>query len=354
MTDVEFDNLNALHLLWVVLAAVVLGARAVLLKRRALRIFASPHLLGRLTAPPGWGRPLLRLSLQVACLLALVAAILHPRWGQAEQRFTTRAVDLMVLLDVSRSMLARDLVPNRLERAKIAIRDDLLPRLAGDRIGLIAFAGKPRLLCPLTHDYGFFRLVLDDVTTRSSPRGGTLIGDAMRLAYDAFDEALDTRRIVLLITDGEDHESYPVEAARALWEDKGIPVIVVALGDPREGARIPVATERGTEYLTYKGQVVWSRADFDTLRRVAAVSDLNAFVGVGTRDFDLGEIYARIAEALDARQQEETARVRRPSRYHPFAVLALLALLTDSFLRDGPRRRGTVIDLEPQVREAAA
>ena len=103
-------------------------------------------------------------------LVLLTAAIIHPRWGEAEQQVASRGVDVMVCLDVSRSMLARDIAPNRLERAKVALRDDLLPTLAGDRVGLIAFAGVPRLKCPLTNDYGFFRLALDDIDTSSAPR----------------------------------------------------------------------------------------------------------------------------------------------------------------------------------------
>jgi hypothetical protein len=159
---------------------------------------------------------------------------------------------------------------------------------------------------------------------------------------------------VLLITDGEDHKSYPVEAARALWEDKQIPVIVIALGDERQGARIPVRTGQGVEYLEHEGQVVWSRANFDILRRVADVSDLDAFVGVGTRNFDLGEVYSRIASALDARRQAEAQRVQRPSRYHPFAVAALALLLIDSFLRDGRRPRAAGVAIERRDTEAAA
>lgn len=352
--DLEFDDLRWLNLLWAVLLVALVGLYGFWQRRRALRMFASPNLLGRLTAPAGWARPLTRLAVILLVLTALVAAIIHPRWGEREQTIIRRGIDVMVLLDVSRSMLARDIAPNRLQRAKLSIRDDLLPALGGDRIGLITFAGVPTLKCPLTHDYGFFRLVLSDVTTKSSPRGGTLIGDAIRRAADAFHDSLDTHQVVLLITDGEDHESYPLEAATNLWNDLKVPIVTVALGDQREGARIPIKTERGEEYLQYKDEVVRSRADFAELRRIARVSDLNAFVPVGTRDFDLSEIYRkRIVPAIEYQEQAETERVPLPSRYHIFATAALALLLIESFLRDGPRRADTVMVASSEEREAA-
>jgi Ca-activated chloride channel family protein len=346
MSGVEFDDLRWLHLLWVALVVAAAGVYGVWQRRRTLRLFAAARLLVRLAPTPGWGRGLLRVGLVALALASLTAAIIGPRWGEREQTVFRRGIDVMILLDVSRSMLARDIAPNRLERAKLSIRDDLLPALGGDRVGLITFAGVPTLKCPLTNDYGFFRLALDDVTTQSAPRGGTLIGDAIRKARDCFNSPLDTHKLVILITDGEDHESYPVEAARGMWQDQKIPIVAVALGDEREGARIPIEAGGGGEkYLEYKGDVHWSRADFDDLRKIAAVSDLNAFVPVGTRDFNLGEIYReRVVPAIQYREQAETERVPLPSQYHGFAVAALALLLIESFMRDGGRlsqaRRG--------------
>jgi Ca-activated chloride channel family protein len=352
--NLEFDDLRWLNLLWAVLLVAAVGVYGVWQRRHALQMFASPRLLSRLTASVGWVRPLVRLALIVLCLTSLAAAIIGPRWGEREQTVVRRGIDVMVLLDVSRSMLARDIAPNRLERAKLSIRDDLLPVLGGDRIGLITFAGVPSLKCPLTHDYGFFRLALEDVTTKSSPRGGTLIGDAIRKAADAFHDSLDTHKVVILITDGEDHESYPLEAAVNLWNDLEVPIVAVALGDEREGSRIPITTERGEEYLQYEDQVVWSRANFEDLRRIAQVSNLNAFVPVGTRNFDLGQIYReRIVPAIEYKEQEEVERVPLPSQYHPFAIAALVLLLIDSFLRDGPRRADAALVPIGHEKEAA-
>ncbi len=342
MQSLSFDDLRWLHLLWLVLSVTLVALYGLWQRQRSLRRFASQPLLVRLVPPRSWVRPLLRIVLVSTGLILLVAAMIGPRWGEREQRVTRRGIDVMILLDVSRSMLARDVYPSRLERAKLSIRDDLLPALAGDRVGLIAFAGVPSLKCPLTSDYGFFRLALEDATPDSVPRGGTLIGDAIRKAAEAMDDKLDTHKLVLLITDGEDHESFPVEAARALWQDHRIPVVAVAIGDEREGARVPVRGSSGETYLEYQGKTVWSRANFEQLRQIAAASDLNRFVPVGTRDFDLGEIYrTAVVPYIEHREQTETQRIPLPSRYHPFAVAALMLILLDSLLREGPRGQHT-------------
>ena len=355
MPELDFDNLNRLNLLWVVLAVAVVGVYGVWQRRRALRMFATPNLLPRLAPPIGWTRPLARLALVTLALTALVAALLGPRWGERQVKFTQRGIDVLVLLDVSKSMLARDIAPNRLERAKISIRDDLTPALGGDRIGLITFAGAPSLKCPLTHDYGFFRLALDDVTTESSPRGGTLIGDAIRKAADAHDKKLGNQRVVLLITDGEDQQSYPLEAAQDLWAKRQVPIVTVALGDERQGARIPIEGDRrGAAYMTHDGQIVWSKANFDILRRIAEVSELNAFIPVGTRNFNLGDIYREvIVPAVHFQQHEGQEIAEMPARFHAFAVAALLLTLIDSLLRDGPRGPASAAPARRGVERAA-
>lgn len=338
MNSVQWEFPQWLWLLWAVPGLIALGVYGLVQRRRGLRLLADARLLPAIAPRQSWMRDTARTALVGAALTLLVIALLGPRWGETTEKIFRRNIDVMVLLDVSRSMLARDIAPNRLERAKISIVDDLIPALAGDRVGVIAFAGMPRLVCPLTDDYGYLRLALDDVDTRSSPRGGTLIGDAIREAVKSFPRQLDTQRVILLITDGEDQKSFPLEAAKAAWEDGQIPVVAVALGDEQEGARIPIPSESGTRYLEYEGQTVWSRANFDVLRQVAAVSDLNAFVPVGTRNFDLGEIYrTRIVPGLRHRDQVQESVIQAPAQFHWFAGAALVLLFIHSFLREGGR-----------------
>ncbi len=363
MNDLVFDDLRWLNLLWAVLLVAAAGVYGIWQRGRAMRLFAAGHLLGRIAPRMGWARPVTRLVLVCLALTSLTGAIIGPRWGEREQTVVRRGIDVLVLLDVSRSMLARDIAPSRLERARLSIADDLLPALGGDRIGLIAFAGMPSVTCPLTSDYGFLRLALDDVSPRSAPVGGTLIGDAIRKAADTLDDKLDTHQVILLITDGEDHESFPVEAARKLWNERQIPIVAIGLGDPREGARIPVASGTGETYLEYKGETVRSVANFSQLREIAAAAGgamfdaagRSNFIPVGTRNFDLGEIYrANIVPAIDYQERKESQLVRLPSRYHPFAAAALVLLLIESAMRDGPRAAAGTGGMYALRREKAA
>lgn len=355
MTDLAFDDLRWLHLLWAVFAVAALGALGLWQRQRALRQFATTGLLGRLVPGSAIARGVIKLLLIVVALTLLVAALIGPRWGQSTQQLIRRNIDVMILLDVSRSMLAEDIAPNRLERAKLAIRDDLLPALGGDRIGLVTFAGVPSVACPLTSDYGFFRLALDDVTVRSAPRGGTLIGDAIRKAADVFaDDKLESHKLIVLITDGEDHESYPVQAAAGIWEDLRVPVVALALGDPVQGARIPARDQQDLAYLTHEGQTVWTKADFTTLEQVAEVSDQGVFVPVGTSNFHLGKIYQSVARAIRYEEETEQQRVTQPARFHRFAVVALLLVLIDSFVRSGPRHVASVAARRADAQDRAA
>src|SRR5262249_14480030 len=154
------------------------------------------------------------------------------------------AADVMIVLDVSKSMLAEDVRPNRLERAKAEI-SEMARQLPGHRVGLVAFAGRAGLLCPLTPDHGLFNLGLRGGDTSSVSRGGTRIGEALRVATKGFPSGPGAK-LVVLITDGEDHDSYPLEAAKTA-KGEGVKIIAVGLGseegspitltDPRTGAK---------------------------------------------------------------------------------------------------------------------
>lgn len=330
MTGVSFDNPIWLHLMWVVGVVVAIGIYGMRQRRLGMQRFADVALWPRLVPATNRAAAFLRLGLIGASLALLAVALANPRWGGEPRSVFRRNVDVFVLLDVSRSMLADDLAPNRLERARLALRDDLVGALSGEHVGLITFAGDALLACPLTNDYGALRLALDDVTVRSVERGGTLIGDAIRAASDAFQTKLDTHKLVILVTDGEDHESFAVEAAAAAWEEQQISTIAVALGDPQRGARIPVNTQTGQHYVQHDGQDVWSKADFESLRRIVSVSEQGVLIPAGTGDFDLGAVYRQLVRAIRFEETTEQRQTHRPLRYHAFALAALVLVLLDS------------------------
>jgi Ca-activated chloride channel family protein len=173
------------------------------------------------------------------------------------------------------------------------------------------FAGKPVVKVPLTTDRGFFEMMLDGVDTSSAPRGGTLIGDAIRKAIEAMPERGDRDQAIVLITDGEDQESAPAEAAKHAAE-RGIKIFTVALGDSTEGARIPVRGADGQRtYLKYAGSEHWSKVDEKLLEQIALATG-GAYIPAGTKAYDLGEVYDdHLAELTHGEFRSEKRR-----RYH--------------------------------------
>lgn len=335
MTEFRLNHLEALHWLWVVAMIAAAGAIGLQLRHRALLRFATAGLLDRLSPAASTARRRLRVILPVLAGLSMVAALLDPRWGVSYQQVPQRGVDVVIVLDVSRSMLAADATPSRLERARLLI-GDLVDQLAGDRAALVTFAGSAALTCPLTVDYGAFRLALEEATCESAAMGGSLLGDALRVAGGAFTDEVPDHKVIVVFSDGEDHGSYAVEAAARIREERSIPIYTVGIGDEGEGARIPVETGGRRGWLTYEGQEVRSIMDADLLRRVADAAG-GAFVPVGTETVEMARLYEERIAPVAKRQVETTTIKRHHAQYQWFAGLALLLLLVDSWI--GERRR---------------
>ncbi len=309
-------------------------------RRAALASFADPVMAARITPSARASRGFFKGALWLAGVGFLVVAAARPRFGVYYEEVSAEGVDLFVCLDVSRSMLARDVAPSRLERAKSDVLD-LLEKLQGDRVGLIAFAGKPVRVCPLTSDHGFFKSVLAEVSPLSAPRGGSLIGDAIREALA--DLPRDARRdqAIILITDGEDQDSMPLDAAE-LAVKAGVKIFTVGLGDSKEGGRIPVQNERGeTVYLKTDGQVLWSKLDEKLLKEIAMRSG-GAYVPAGTNAYDLGRIYEQHLAGLTAGKYDTEKRRRYRERFQVFLLLGLAFLGVNLLIPEvpRPRRRG--------------
>ena len=259
-----FHNPSILLLLW--LLPLVAGVLVYAHRKRmaAARRFVDQRMLARLIPLEAASRAWLKGILLLTGLAALIFALAGPRYGKYYEKIAPRSVDCFLCIDVSRSMLAEDVKPNRLERAKADIRD-LLKKLAGDRVGLIVFAGKAVVKVPLTTDDGFLRESLAEVDTKSAPRGGTLIGDAIRKAMESMTKRSDSDQVIVLITDGEDQESMPEQAAKNAAE-RGIKIFTVGLGDAGEGARIPVKDSTGERiYIKDDQGEHWSKVDQDLL-----------------------------------------------------------------------------------------
>ncbi len=330
--DVQFNQLESLHWLWLILVLAGVVFVSFKLRRRNLLRFADALLLDRLIPTLSVGKSVFRRSLVLASMIVLVAGMIDPRWGVEYEEVHQQGIDIVFALDLSRSMLAEDATPNRLDRSRQYIAD-IVEQLGGDRVGLVGFAGVASLNCPLTIDYGAFRLSLNEVDPATVGRGGSLLGDALRVAADAFTDDVKDHKAIVVFSDGEDHDSYPLEAARRIWEEKGIRIYTVGIGDQIDGARIPIIENGRRSYLLYEGQQVWSKMKPDLLREIA-LSAGGAFIPVGTSGIDIGRVFQEIIAPATKRQFETTRIQRYQVQYQWFAGLALLLLLLESLLTD--------------------
>lgn len=315
-----------LLLLWLVPALAGVFFWAAHKRSQACRLFADAGLLEHLTRSVSRARRAGKAALLLLGVALIVVALARPAWNPKPKTVKRQGRDVVFLLDVSRSMLAEDLAPNRLERAKIAIMD-CVEKLQGDRVGLVAFAGSATVQCPLTLDYGFFRMMLDEVSPESVSRGGTLIGDALRKTLDdVFDDQEKQYKDVILITDGEDHDSFPVDAAQKVGE-RGIRILAIGLGDENQGTRIPITDAQGRKsFLMHNGQEVWSKLDADTLRKMVNNTPGGKYLNVATGTFDLGTIYLDLIASADKKEVEAKTVTLFEEKYQVFVALALVVL----------------------------
>ena len=309
-------------------AIAILAALLVWLEWRrgnALSKLLSEVMQLRLVQRLSLTRRLLTVFLLALSACCFVIALMRPQYGLTYVKSTRVGAQIMFCLDLSKSMLAEDTAPNRLERAKADITD-LLGFLQGDQVGLIGFAGRARVLCPLTPDYGFFKLILDGADPGSIGMGGTRLEEPLRKALDGFRSESDVSRIVFLITDGEDHDSKPLDVAKDAIE-RGIKIVAVGLGE-ESGSEIVItdpntgATER---VLDGDGNPVVTRLDGDTLRDLAMATD-GVYIPAGTGTLDLNSIYqAHIKPLVRGRMESEGRAVRNDA--FQWAILAGLVLL---------------------------
>lgn len=326
-------HLPILHGLWLLPVFCALFAYAAWKRHLALQAFTGTVLLDKLTATYSRKKRLLKHLLFLLAVLFLILAMARPAWNPVPQTVRREGRDVIFLLDVSRSMLADDLKPNRLERAKLAI-DDCIEVLQGDRVALAVFAGNTVVRCPLTQDYGFFRMMLADVSTDTVSRGGTLIGDALRkVARDIFDQQDRQYKDIVLITDGEDHESFPLEAAKAIGE-AGIRLIAVGLGD-ETGTPIVITDESGRrDVLKYKGEVVRSRLDSDALRAMVNATPGGRYLPVATGNIELDKVYQNLIATAEKREIESQTLERFEEKFQIFLALCLICLALESVLSE--------------------
>ncbi len=299
-------------------------------RRRRLYCFVQKNLLPEIAASVFRKRHVWKDFLVMVVVIFSIIALARPQWGFEWQDVRREGLDIFVAIDTSKSMLTEDVKPNRLERTKLAVKD-LLKRLKGDRIGLIAFSGSAFLACPLTSDYGGFLLTLDDLNTASVPRGGTDIGRAIQEALKGYEDVPAQYKVVVVLTDGENWEGDPVHWAKVAAEKK-IRIYTVGIGT-RDGELVRVLNEKG-EYEFIKdadGNFIKSHLNEAMLKEIAAASG-GAYVRSSGVEFGLDYLYDSQLEHLEKRNIESRVEKKYSEQFQIPLGIALIFLLAETLV----------------------
>jgi len=289
---INFANAQYLLLLLLIPFFFVIQAFMLKMRRRRLRRFGDEELVKKLMPSYSRAKTWVRLSLFALAFFFFVIGLSRPQIGAKLKEHETKGAEIMIVLDVSNSMLAEDYSPNRLDRAKLAI-SRLVDKLRDDRIGLIVFAGNSFVQLPITTDYVSAKMFLNSISTESVPVQGTAIGDAINTAVRSFSAQSEKSRAVIVITDGENHEDDPVAAA-AQAAELGVRVFTIGVGSP-EGKPIPM----DGELLKDKdGEIVVTRLDEAVLQQVADAGN-GVYVRAGNSEFGLNPIIDDIRKMDD-------------------------------------------------------
>lgn len=332
----KFNNLQYAHLFWVIPLLVLFYLWAFRRKRRTLEVFADAHLVPHITPTVSFLRQKLKAFLTVLAVLCLIFALIGPKWGYRWQEAKRRGIDIMVAIDTSKSMLTQDVKPDRLARAKLAVKD-LLNLLTGDRIGLIAFSGSAFVQCPLTLDYGAFSLSLNRIDTNIIPRGGTNLASAITTAMEAFVTQGKKHKALIIITDGESHEGDPEETAKKAAE-AGIRIFCVGIGT-KEGELITITDEGGnrTFLKDRQGQVVKSKLDEVTLQKIALTTG-GSYVKASGAEFGLDIIYQEKIARMEKQELESRLQKRYEERFQIPLIIAFVLIVAETFINNRKNR----------------
>ena len=309
-----------------------------------MELFAHKDLINDLTGSLDRKRQKLKGYFIMVSLVLIIFSLMRPQWGFEWKEVTRSGLDILIALDTSKSMLAEDVKPNRLERSKLAVRD-LMKKLQGDRIGLIAFAGNAFLQCPLTVDYSGFALSLDDLDVNTIPKGGTSLSDAVRVAIDSYEGGKKKYKVLVIITDGEDHEGSAMEWAETAKE-KGIKIFAIGIGT-KEGELIPITDESGgVSFLKdRKGNVVKTRLDEASLQNMALTTG-GSYVKATNKEFGLDLIYKEKLSQMEKREIKNKMVKRYEERFQIPLVLALILLCMEPFITE---KKKTVVSSQKSV-----
>jgi Ca-activated chloride channel family protein len=295
-------------------------------RKRSLKQFGNPELLEELMPNVSKMRPWLKFYLQLAAFILIIIVLAQPQFGSKEETRTRKGIEVMIALDVSNSMLAEDVRPNRLENSK-QILSQLVDNLENDRIGLIVFAGDAFVQLPITLDHVSAKMFLSTINTQMVARQGTAIGAAIDLAIRSFGQPSDAGRTIILITDGENHEDDAIGAAKLAVEN-GITVNVIGVGTP-QGAPIPIPGTMSFRRDRNNNVVVTSLNE--EMAREIARAGRGIYIRADNTNTALRAITAEL-DKLSKSEIQSTVFTEHNEQFQSFAFFALFLLIFDFFI----------------------
>jgi len=326
-------------LLWLVPAAAVFYIFAARKREKILAKFSDKSLQPLLCREHNPKRSKIKRSMIVAAVFFMVFALMRPEWGFKWQEVKRQGLDILIALDTSKSMMAEDVLPNRLSRAKLAIKD-LVKKLHGDRVGLVVFSGTAFLQCPLTVDYDGFLLSLDDVDANTIPVGGTSLAKAIYTSIDSYEGAKKENKILIIITDGEDLTGgidKAVETAKA----KNVKIFCVGIGSTA-GELVPIKNDEGKiNFLKdSEGRIVKTKLVEAVLKNMAISTD-GMYVRATGAEFGLDLIYEEKLSKFEKKEFETKMEKRYTERFQFPLIIAFLILLLEPFIGERRKENGS-------------
>ncbi len=298
-------------------------------KRKRQAVFADLELFNQLAPEKSSFKPALKLGVLLLALACIIIALVNPKMGTKMETVKRQGIDIVFAVDISKSMLAEDVAPNRLEKTK-QIVSQIINQLGNDRVGIVGYAGSAYPVLPMTTDYSIAKMYLQSMNTNMVSSQGTAFNDAIQLAVDFFD-VKDTSKLIVLISDGEDHGE-GVEDAVELAKEKGVRIITIGVGTEK-GGPIPLRDDKGT-IASYKkdqeGQTVITKLYPEVLKKIADNTKSKYIVGTTTKD-----VVEEVKKSLDKIEKSEFESQQIAdfeSQYQWFLALGFLLLLVDVFL----------------------
>ena len=324
----RFENIEFIYLLIlipVLLIVFIIGRR---IRKRSLKRFGDPEILNQLMPFLSVNRPVVKFLFILFALVFIILGMARPQFGSKLEEIKRKGIEIVIALDVSNSMLAEDIHPNRLEKAKQAIAR-LVEKLADDKIGLIVFAGDAYVQMPVTSDYTSAKMFLSSINTQIVPKQGTAIGSAIDLGINSFSPDNEASKALIIITDGEDHDDNAVSLARDAAE-KGIVIYTIGVGTP-DGAPIPVYSGNQRSFRKDRqGNVVITKLNEKILREITNAGN-GSYIRATNNRLGLNMLFDQIS-SIEKKELETRIYSEYDEKFQYMIGLALILILFDFIL----------------------